>query len=79
MLEKYFVKREVKNASWIIGEKIIQMVISFFVGILTARYLGPDNYGLINYANAYGAFFTAFCTLGINSVIVKNLIDNPDE
>ena len=33
-----------------------------FVGIFTARYLGPSNYGLINYANAYGAFFTAFCS-----------------
>ena len=71
--------KETKNAGWIIGEKIIQMIISFFVGVLTARYLGPSNYGLINYANAYGAFFTTFCTLGINSIIVKNLMDNPDE
>ena len=43
-----------------------------------ARYLGPDNYGVINYATAYATFFTAFCTLGINSVIVKNFIDHPE-
>ena len=71
--------KEAKNAGWIIGGKIIQMIISFFVGVLSARYLGPGNYGLINYASAYVAFFTSFCTLGINSVIVKDFIDNPNE
>lgn len=71
--------KTIKNAGWLIGGKIAQMVISFFVSILTARYLGPSNYGLINYATAYIAFFTAFCTLGINSVLVKEFVDSPEE
>lgn len=71
--------KETKNAIWIIGGRVVQMLISFFVGILTARYLGPGNYGILNYAGAYVAFFTAFCTLGINSVILKDFVDHPDE
>ena len=67
--------RIVKNAGWLIFGKVFQMLINFFVGILSARYLGPSNYGLISYAAAYTAFFTAFCTLGINSIIVKEFID----
>ncbi len=55
------------------------MLISLVVGLLTARYLGPSNYGTINYATAYTAFFMAFCTLGINSVLVKEFIDHPDD
>ena len=55
------------------------MVLSFLVSIFTARYLGPSNFGLINYAGAYVAFFTSLCTLGINSVIIKDFVDNPDE
>jgi len=51
-------------------------MISLVVGLLTARYLGPSNYGLINYAAAYTAFFSSFCTLGINSVLVKEFVDN---
>lgn len=66
-----------KNASWLMFGKIIQMIISFFVGTVTARFLGPSNYGIINYASAYIAFFTCFCNLGINSVLIKKLIDNP--
>ena len=77
--EKIAKSKEAKNAIWIIGGRIAQMGLSFFVGILTARYLGPSNYGVINYASAYVVFFTAFCTLGINSVIIKNFVDHPDE
>lgn len=79
LLQKIIKNKEVKNAGWLIIGKIIQMGINFFVGILTARYLGPSNYGLINYAAAYTAFFFSVCTLGINSIIVKEFIDNPSK
>lgn len=75
---KYFAQnRVVNNASWLIGGKIAQMVVSFFVGILTARFLGPSNYGLISRTAAFLTFFTPICTLGINSVIINELISNP--
>lgn len=77
MIKKFLKNRNIKNAGWLIFGKIIQMGINFFVGILTARYLGPGNYGLISYAAAYTTFFFSICTLGINSIIVKEFIDNP--
>ena len=56
----YFLKnRSVQNAGWLIAGRIIQMAVNFVVGLLSARYLGPANYGLIGYANAYTAFFTS--------------------
>lgn len=79
MIKRLLHNKTAKNAGWLIMGKVAQMAINFLVGILTARYLGPGNYGLINYATAYTAFFSSFCTLGINSVIVKELIDNSDE
>lgn len=71
--------REVKNAGWMIGGKVMQMLLGLFVGVLTARYLGPSEYGLINYAATYTAFFSSLCSLGINSVIIKDFVDNPGE
>ena len=71
--------KEVRNAGWLIGGRIIQMLLSLVVGVLTARYLGPGNYGLINYGSAYVAFFTALCNLGLNSIIIKDFVDHPDE
>lgn len=70
--------RVAKNAGWLVGSKVVQMILSFFISLLTARYLGPSNYGLINYATAYTTFFSALCSLGLNSIIVKELLDNPD-
>lgn len=79
MIKNLFHNKVFKNAGWIISGKMIQMLINLVVGLITARYLGPSNYGLISYAGAYTAFFSSFCTLGINSVIVKELIDNPEK
>lgn len=78
-LHKILQSKVTKNAGWIIGGRIYHMLLAFIVGLLTARYLGPGNYGLINYAATYTSFFASFCTLGINSVIIKNFVDHPDE
>lgn len=71
--------RTLRNAGWIIGGRLINKVLVFLVGVLTARYLGPGNYGLIDYAAAYTTFFASLCNLGINSVIIKNFVDHPEE
>lgn len=78
-INKLICNREAKNASWLIGGKIAQMLISLFVGIISARYLGPSNYGLISYGNAMVSFCMAFCTLGLNSIIVKEFFDQPEK
>ena len=69
----------VRNASWLIVGRILQMLIQLVVGLLTARYLGPSNYGLINYAAAYTAFFASISGLGINSVLIKEFSDAPEQ
>lgn len=79
LINKLLGSKEGKNASWIIAGRVAQMVLSFLVSIFTARYLGPSHYGTINYAAAYVTFFTSLCTLGINSVIIKDFVDHPDE
>lgn len=78
-LSEFFQNRTLINAGYLIAGKIVQMLFGIAVSILTTRYLGPANYGLISYATAYTAFFTSLCTLGINSVLVKELVDHPDE
>ena len=71
--------REFKNAGWLISGKVAQMVLSLAINMLTARYLGPSNFGLVGYGTSYVAFFMSLCTLGINAVIIKDFVDHPDE
>lgn len=68
-----------KNTIWNIGGKVMQMVISLLVGMLTARYLGPSNYGIIGYTASYVTLFSAICQLGFNSVAVKEILDHPEK
>lgn len=69
--------KEIKNAGWIIGERVVQMLLSFFVGILSARYLGPENYGSLNYTASFVTFFSSIAALGMDGVIIKKMIDQP--
>lgn len=67
------------NAKWIIGCKIAQSLIQFVVGMLSARYLGPANYGLINYAAAIVAFAVPLMQLGLRSTLVQEYVNNPEK
>lgn len=68
--------RLIKNASWIIVCRVIQSLISLVIGTLTARYLGPSNYGLINYAASIVAFVIPIMQLGFRNTLVRELIED---
>jgi O-antigen/teichoic acid export membrane protein len=66
---KYF-----KNTSWLFGEKILRMVVGLFVSIWVARYLGPEQFGLLSYAQSFVGLFAAFATLGLDGIVVRELV-----
>lgn len=47
------------------------------VGVWVARYLGPEQFGLFNYATAFVALFSSIATLGLNRIVVLDLIKDP--
>lgn len=71
--------KTLKNAGWLIGCRIIQSILSFVVSSLTARYLGPSNFGTINYAISLAAFFAPLVSLGLNSTLVQEVVAKPDK
>ena len=68
----------ISNASWIILCRIIQSLLALFINIFTARYLGPSNFGIITYAASLVAFVMPISLLGYENVLVKELIDAPE-
>ena len=66
------------NASWIIGCKIVQSLLHFVIGVLTAHYLGPSNYGIISYVASVVAFAMPLMQLGLRNTLVKEFIKAPD-
>ena len=63
-----------RNTFWMISCRVIQMIIGFIIGIISARFLGPSNYGVITYVESYISLFTSFCSLGFNSIIIKKIL-----
>lgn len=72
-------KRYFANTSWMFAEKIFRTLVAFFVGILVARYLGPDKFGLFNYAISFAGLFTSFANLGLDSIVIRELVKTPEK
>jgi len=68
---KYF-----KNTSWLFLEKIIRMIVALFISIWLARYLGPEQFGILNYVLSFVGLFTAFASLGLDGIVIRELIQN---
>ena len=66
-------KKIASNVIWSLGGKIVNMASALFVGILVARYLGPENYGVMNYVISYVAIFTVFATFGLDNIEIREL------
>lgn len=60
-----------------LAEKVFRTLLAFLVGIYLARYLGPDQYGLLNYAISFAGLFTSFANLGMDNIVVRELVKNP--
>lgn len=65
------------NAGWLFVDKILRMGVGVFVSIWVARYLGPLQFGNLNYAMAFVGLFGAFATLGLDGIVVRNIIKEP--
>lgn len=68
--------RYFKNTSWLFAEKILRMIVGLFVGVWVARYLGPERFGLFSYAQAFVGLFVAIAGLGLDGIIVRELVEN---
>ncbi len=68
-----------QNAKWIIMCQVLQMLLGLVISMFSARYLGPSNYGLISYAASLVAFVTPIMQLGINNVLVHELVENKEK
>ncbi len=67
------------NALWIISCRIIQSVLGLVISMLSARYLGPSNYGLISYAASVVAFVLPIMQLGFRSTLVQEIVNAPEK
>ena len=67
-----------RNASWIIGCKLVQSILGFVLNMLTARFLGKSSFGDISYAMAVVSFVVPLMRLGFGNIMVQEIVQNPE-
>jgi len=66
------------NINWLTAGIIFRDVIGLFVVAWVARYLGPEQFGMMNYAIAFVALFSTLSTLGLDNIVIRNLLLKPE-
>jgi len=63
----------IQNLFWAVTGKIVQLISGLIIGIVVARYLGPERYGLMNYVISYVFLFQTFSVLGLDQIEVREI------
>lgn len=63
----------IRNVFWAVTGKIITLFSTLIVGIFVARYLGPEQYGLMNYVISIVALFGVLSVFGTSEIIIREL------
>lgn len=63
----------IRNVLWAIAGKAVTLLSTLIVGILVARYLGPEQYGLMNYIISIVTLFGVFSTFGTTEIVIREL------
>ncbi len=68
-----------RNLYWAVLGKVVTLLGGLFVGILVARYLGPEQYGLMSYVMSYVALFQVFASFGMDNIEIREESKFPTE
>ena len=64
-------QKVVRNLFWAVTGKVVTLLGSLLVGIFVARYLGPEQYGLMNYVVSFVALFQVFASFGLDNIEIR--------
>src|SRR3546814_14989570 len=62
------------NSAWLIGDKVVRLGLNLIITIWLARHFGPEGFGVWNFASAFVALFGVFAVLGMDGIIVRELV-----
>ncbi len=67
----------IANTGWLLVDRIFRMGVGLVLSVWIARYLGPQQFGILNYAISFTSIAGALAGLGIETIVVRELVKNP--
>jgi len=65
------------NIGWLFADRVLRLGIGIIVTAWIARYLKPEQFGLFNYATAFVSLFGMLATLGLDQIVVRDMVREP--
>ena len=64
------------NISWLLLQNGVKLVFGLTVSLYLAKYLGPEDFGVYSYAISIISVLLLFTNLGIDPILIRELVDN---
>ncbi len=68
-----------QSTAWLVFEKMVYLAVSLAITVALARYLEPSQFGGLSYLLALVALFMPFMSMGLNSIVSRELLLRPDD
>ena len=72
-------RKVIRNIVWAVIGKVVTLLGGLLVGIFVARYLGPEQYGLMSYVLSYIAIFQVLAYFGMDNIEIREESKTPEE
>ena len=72
-------EKVIRNVVWAVTGKVVTLLGGLLVGIFVARYLGPEQYGLMSYVMSYVSLFQVLALFGMDNIEIREESKTPRE
>ena len=72
------IRNIIANMGWLVGGRILRVIISLFIVAWMARYLGTEGFGTLNYSIALISIFANVAEMGLTHFVVRDAINEPE-
>ena len=69
---------DARNAGWLLVDKLLRFIGGAVIGIVVARFLGPEQFGKLNFAQAWVGMFAGIAWLGVGDSVIRDLVQRPE-
>ena len=78
-MQREGVKKYAGNTVWVFSALFLRLLSGILVGVWLVRYLGPNKLGIFNYALAFNAIFLGLAQLGLESIVIRDILGHPEQ
>lgn len=71
-------RKYLHNTSWLFVDKVVRLASVLVTSVFIVRYLGPELFGQLNYASAFVGMFFALTSMGLDDILVRDLVRTPE-